>query len=1841
MASNEWKDVHYGVDLMKWLKRKRDDTVPVGGDAARFVFRELVQNADDANAKTMVVRLAEDALYVSNDGDAFDHPSEFERLARILGEHKSLDADKAGNFGSGFQTVFYITNAPEIHSAGYAMRLDPGELHERHNVSTPERVIPSPYADDGVVFRLPWRTLKDRKATNHRGQRPFDEEGWPVWGADERADLYSDLEEYAHHLLITCQNLESIRLLRADGSGMQVSRDFTCPKQDAPLEPSVVTMTHARGKGNDTKWSEKSSDSFQYLLCHAHATSGEKVVVAAYDQDKEERVVIPREEATRPRFTVLKRPDVWILMPLFPAAHLKAGEEGRWLHSVVPLTVTTKNAFVVSAHLFPEESRRDISVRGEAGRWCRIVRNTCIRLVARSWTEFVEALIATDQDDEDKQQALLDALPARDPADWIKRLPRPPQGNQAGAEQDDEPEDEAPVEDDADPPASLVDRLVYPTVVTSRIVSALGGWHSADKATRAHDDAEKIVLDRLHVPRLSEAFTDHPRYSRLGRFLDAVDADKSRNAFVRRWSEVAARAKTIKLGDRIGDVEVDDEFVHGLITYLTTFKPPPQDLPVAPDRTGALRPLSALARAPEPSLYEALPLQKAVHEDFQSPALTEALQACDIADVLRGLDESTTRLKPAQQVALAHAVFNHIESEAIHFKLKLNGRRNLKIIPTADGGLAALDVVRAPPPEKQRLFAALFAEAGIETTWIEEAFHTRFAGRIRDWGVSHPDYGRLAAPIDWKKRSPSDAAHFVAALVESEEWAGLQDDAPVLPFRGRLCAIRDTMLASTADPRLDAWLNTVPAEIQGLLDAEGRSAAFTRRVKATAAKPTDVVDRLQERTAWEPGRFETLSDHDWEMVTRLLKYAVEKGWNRPLGGGQGAHRILPVKHEGRVTLAALPAVRSERQNRTAAEWARRDEPWLPSADTAALPAVLMDHVQVVTLHSAVDLEQSSLRRKWGLYDLNETAIAWHFIADFTKTNELSLFREDALEAFAGKLAPKDILAIKRGLHKVARAYFDAPKATSPHVTPDDMAKIPIFYDEKGVWRSAQEIAPERTVRIKGFHPLHPDFDEWPAPTLEALGIKKRMDAEGFMGSLQEARHEGDRAALASNLATLLTDNYDLAKLGTLFAETEWVPTRDGRLRRPCDALLPTHQLIQLLGEDHPATFDMRELKDEKQKAALLKLLKEADGTALVARAQAVGIRSSHTLEDLLDAARHMMRADQRPPTQLVDELARAKFPENLVVLDVGYWDGAKWWDARRVFLRSIPTLPAPLDAEVRLVKAPHHETFLRRIGARDAPEVRDLVEWLVDPRVTEPTALGPLWDLLVKRKADITTTIRDRHAHSRIAIPPMGIRVAPASSLVDRDVDSLDIEGRTILPFASGSPEGETLRSLGAQTLDEVPTPELVTIHEKMRPETAPERTFRRVLGILATRDDTPSERIRVVCDLNGARVMRPLRNAIYPEGDAATFFREEIAFTAPGFTPKGSDFLRWAADRGLRHLSDALKEEPPADLADARPDPEAEERLRAIVAPLQRRVREEGGDGSAFTWLGSCSVRRLPRIQMTLRVDETKRTVDRACYLDGTREPVLYLPYRGPAHYYKDIIALLLQATKERGLVVEPTLITELERDLRDLLMFTRWSRSRDIVDERMPEFGEALVIVDNSTGLQYYHDRAQQFRRWYKGCQICGTRTPDGASDEETRETHTQVTGDREAYYSRVRRTDVGNYLYLCPTHQVLFKRRLVSLRLLEDGATLAEVDETLHKLEQSVRSGSVDKDRVLPFHDECEAHDRRIITKVTGIDELGLEIIEQTETDEPLTSMLFSIEHYIKYVNHVRDILQERER
>uniref|UniRef100_A0A8C9FS67 Sacsin/Nov domain-containing protein n=1 Tax=Pavo cristatus TaxID=9049 RepID=A0A8C9FS67_PAVCR len=219
------------------------------------IFKELLQNADDANAtecnflidmrRNMDIRenlldpgmaaCHGPALWSFNNSEFSD--SDFLNITRLGESLKRSEVDKVGKFGLGFNSVYHITDVPIILSREFMIMFDPNVNHiSKHirdksnpgikiNWSKQQKrlrkfpnqfkpfigvfgcqlplTVESPYSYKGTLFRLSFRTQQEAKVSEVSNT------------CYNTADIYSLVDEFSicgHRLIIFAQSVNSMVL---------------------------------------------------------------------------------------------------------------------------------------------------------------------------------------------------------------------------------------------------------------------------------------------------------------------------------------------------------------------------------------------------------------------------------------------------------------------------------------------------------------------------------------------------------------------------------------------------------------------------------------------------------------------------------------------------------------------------------------------------------------------------------------------------------------------------------------------------------------------------------------------------------------------------------------------------------------------------------------------------------------------------------------------------------------------------------------------------------------------------------------------------------------------------------------------------------------------------------------------------------------------------------------------------------------------------------------------------------------------------------------------------------------------------------------------------------------------------------------------------------------------------------------------------------------------------------------------------------------------------------------------------------------------------------------------
>ncbi|KAA1478287.1 hypothetical protein DENSPDRAFT_663492 [Dentipellis sp. KUC8613] len=213
------------------------------------LFKELLQNSDDAKASTQVLVLdrrnhATQHLYtpilVDTQGpallaynDAGFSEADWEGIRTIHQSSKSNDSSKIGKYGQGFRSCYHVTDTPQILSGNHLAIFDPqGKVNPSGGVRLEVSEVAEKYPDqlagfdclasdaknglslDGTVFRLPFRT---------KGSRIKDQ---PVDAGQVEELLHEFIRHQVSEVLLFLTHVEciEIREINKDGVSRLLSR---------------------------------------------------------------------------------------------------------------------------------------------------------------------------------------------------------------------------------------------------------------------------------------------------------------------------------------------------------------------------------------------------------------------------------------------------------------------------------------------------------------------------------------------------------------------------------------------------------------------------------------------------------------------------------------------------------------------------------------------------------------------------------------------------------------------------------------------------------------------------------------------------------------------------------------------------------------------------------------------------------------------------------------------------------------------------------------------------------------------------------------------------------------------------------------------------------------------------------------------------------------------------------------------------------------------------------------------------------------------------------------------------------------------------------------------------------------------------------------------------------------------------------------------------------------------------------------------------------------------------------------------------------------------------------
>lgn len=119
-------------------------------DPSHFIY-ELLQNADDAEASEVIIKLNRNCIEVSHNGRKLFVYEDIASITTVGSSTKKDDINAIGKFGAGFKSVFGVTTSPIIHSGDYHFRIN--------DFIVPEK-IDAINSGDNTIIILPFNHLE-------------------------------------------------------------------------------------------------------------------------------------------------------------------------------------------------------------------------------------------------------------------------------------------------------------------------------------------------------------------------------------------------------------------------------------------------------------------------------------------------------------------------------------------------------------------------------------------------------------------------------------------------------------------------------------------------------------------------------------------------------------------------------------------------------------------------------------------------------------------------------------------------------------------------------------------------------------------------------------------------------------------------------------------------------------------------------------------------------------------------------------------------------------------------------------------------------------------------------------------------------------------------------------------------------------------------------------------------------------------------------------------------------------------------------------------------------------------------------------------------------------------------------------------------------------------------------------------------------------------------------------------------------------------------------------------------------------------------------------------------
>ena len=263
-------------------------------DSNHFVY-ELIQNAEDAGAATVIFEYHDDKICFYHDGKPFDE-ADVIGVSSMLETTKADDAKKIGKFGMGFKSVFKYTCEPQIYSDDEAFRIKSYLLPEEIETNWDYKYE----MQQGLRYQLDGEDFYPFSNSEHltRVVLPFQkrEKTGEIRGI-EGSDIVIKLRELEPEILLFLTHIKT--LLWIDTTTRKFEKFILMDQNDPNLK--ICQM-----KGNASSNSKRSANLYFYKYTKAvhHPQMGNAEVSLAFLTNSQQKSI-----------QKIDNPNIWVFFP--------------------------------------------------------------------------------------------------------------------------------------------------------------------------------------------------------------------------------------------------------------------------------------------------------------------------------------------------------------------------------------------------------------------------------------------------------------------------------------------------------------------------------------------------------------------------------------------------------------------------------------------------------------------------------------------------------------------------------------------------------------------------------------------------------------------------------------------------------------------------------------------------------------------------------------------------------------------------------------------------------------------------------------------------------------------------------------------------------------------------------------------------------------------------------------------------------------------------------------------------------------------------------------------------------------------------------------------------------------------------------------------------------------------------------------------------------------------------------------------------------------------------------------------------------------------------------------